>query len=104
MQFRFLENQQLKAFAPTTLIMEVSEDGKTFEKVYDYVNDEPKKLTNDISIKEFTEEIDVKSKNIQYIRLKAEQLGVCPAKHPNAGERTWLFLDEIIVIQKESNK
>ncbi len=101
LRFRFLENQKLKAFAPSKLVMEVSEDGKNFEKVYDYVNDNSAKLTSDISIKEFTEEIDVKSRQIQYIRLRAEQLGKCPAKHPNAGERTWLFLDEIRVILKE---
>jgi len=100
MRCRFLVNQKLKAFAPTKLIMEVSEDGKTFEKVYDYANDEPQKLTEAISIKEFTEEIDVKSRNVKYIRLKAEQLGKCPSEHPKAGERTWLFLDEIIVVQE----
>lgn len=103
LRFRFLVNQKLKAFAPTKLIMEVSEDGKVFEKVYDYVNNEPEKLTDDVFIKEFTEEIDVKSKNIKYIRLNAEQLGTCPNKHPNAGERTWLFLDEIFVSLKNEN-
>jgi sialate O-acetylesterase len=36
-------------------------------------------------------------KNARYIRVKANNIGVCPPGHPGAGDKAWLFIDEIIV-------
>ncbi|NVO20618.1 MAG: chitobiase/beta-hexosaminidase C-terminal domain-containing protein [Bacteroidetes bacterium] len=36
-------------------------------------------------------------KNIRYIRVRAVNIGVCPPGHPGAGEKAWLFVDEIEV-------
>jgi len=31
----------------------------------------------------------------RYIRIHAHNRGVCPAWHPGAGEKAWIFLDEL---------
>ena len=33
----------------------------------------------------------------RYIKVKAKSIGLCPADHPGAGRKAWLFVDEIIV-------
>lgn len=34
---------------------------------------------------------------IEILKLKAVNIGVCPDDHPGAGDKAWLFIDEIIV-------
>jgi hypothetical protein len=33
----------------------------------------------------------------RYVRVRAKNVGVCPAWHPGAGGKAWIFVDEIIV-------
>ena len=33
----------------------------------------------------------------RYVKIAAKNLGVCPAWHPGAGGKAWLFMDEIII-------
>ncbi|MBK6962700.1 MAG: family 20 glycosylhydrolase [Bacteroidales bacterium] len=35
----------------------------------------------------------------RYIRIVAKNRGICPEGHPGAGEKAWLFMDEIMVNQ-----
>jgi len=36
-------------------------------------------------------------KNVRYIKVKASSIGICPPRHPGAGEKCWLFVDEVEV-------
>jgi sialate O-acetylesterase len=36
-------------------------------------------------------------KKVRFIKLKAANIGVCPLGHPGAGEKAWLFVDEVEV-------
>ncbi len=36
-------------------------------------------------------------KKARYIKLKAINTGICPPGHPGAGEKAWLFVDEVVV-------
>jgi hypothetical protein len=36
-------------------------------------------------------------KNARYIRINARNIGICPAGHPGAGGKAWLFTDEIVI-------
>ena len=39
----------------------------------------------------------MKSARARYVRVKAKNIGLCPAWHPGAGRKAWLFVDEIMV-------
>ena len=40
---------------------------------------------------------DLRNTNIRYVKIKAQNIGVCPNGHPSAGGKAWLFVDEIII-------
>ena len=33
----------------------------------------------------------------RYVRATARNIGVCPDWHPGAGEKAWIFADELII-------
>jgi len=37
------------------------------------------------------------NEKVRYVRVKAENISVCPEWHPGAGGKAWLFIDEIVV-------
>jgi hypothetical protein len=39
----------------------------------------------------------MKTIKARYVRVKAENIGVCPKWHSGAGNKAWLFVDEIMV-------
>ena len=42
--------------------------------------------------------IDLSTSNlIQYIKIKANSVSICPDWHPGSGGKAWLFADEIVV-------
>jgi hexosaminidase len=36
-------------------------------------------------------------KRARYVRVIAKNIGACPAWHPGAGEKAWIFADEIVI-------
>ncbi|MCX6216289.1 family 20 glycosylhydrolase [Spirosoma sp.] len=40
---------------------------------------------------------DFKTARARYVRIQAKNAGICPPEHPNAGEKTWFSIDEIVV-------
>ena len=41
--------------------------------------------------------LNVTNLNARYIKIKAENYGVCPDWHLGAGGKTWIFVDEITI-------
>ena len=39
----------------------------------------------------------VNEKNVKFIRVKVENRGVLPKWHPNAGEKAWVMVDEVVL-------
>ena len=37
------------------------------------------------------------SESYRYVRVQAENVGVCPEWHPGAGGKSWVFSDEMII-------
>jgi hexosaminidase len=33
----------------------------------------------------------------RFVRVRARNVGICPSWHPGAGEKCWVFIDEIVV-------
>ncbi|MCU4155335.1 family 20 glycosylhydrolase [Carboxylicivirga sp. A043] len=80
-------------FGPKKVRYEVSADGKSFNEVASF---EPGITESDVNeIVQYPAEFEpVKAR---YVRIVAENVGLCPAWHPAAGGKAWLFSDEVIV-------
>jgi len=81
-------------FLPDTVIVELSENGKTFREVA--------RITNTLSDRRFGVEpvyhsLDFAARTAKYVRIKAISIKKCPGWHRGAGMPAWIFSDEIIV-------
>jgi len=90
----FLQNSASWIFLPSSVEIAFSEDGKEFVVI--------STLANDISpfdpeprVKEFS--ADTTGKKARFVHVHARNIGVCPDGHPGAGNKAWLFADEIII-------
>ncbi|MBI9061167.1 MAG: GH92 family glycosyl hydrolase [Marinilabiliaceae bacterium] len=90
----FLQNTGSWIFLPESLEVSVSSDGKSYKTVSIVKNP----ITSDdrqVQRVEFaTELIKV---NAKYVKVKAKGLPQLPDWHPGAGNRPWIFSDEIII-------
>ncbi len=79
---------------PKSIRISISEDGQHYVEAGIIKNDYPLNSSG-TTIKDF--ELSGLQKNARYIRIQAENIGVCPDWHVGAGEKAWIFMDEIIV-------
>jgi hexosaminidase len=89
-----LQNYASWIFLPEKVIFEVSEDGSNFRKLDEIAND----ITQDekgklIRLFKTTQSAE----NIIAIRISMKNPGTCPPGHSGEGEKSWLFVSEIIV-------
>jgi len=89
-----LEAQSHWIFHPLEIEFSLSSDGKKFfsEKAVSR-----KKLAENENrvIEDFS--VLYAAESCRYIRMKANNVKVCPAWHKGAGGKAWLFIDEVIV-------
>jgi len=89
----FLSDNNSWIFMPKKVTVQVSEDGVTYKSIGE---------------KSFAAESEVKDAviqsvvftakgNFRYIKLTAQNQGICPVWHPGKGEKCWMFVDEIMV-------
>ena len=81
-------------FLPTALIIEVSQDGKTFKELAN--------IPNDISPKQrgkFLHQLQATfpKQSANYLKVTAKNIQHCPDWHEAAGSKAWLCVDEILV-------
>lgn len=91
---RFLRDIKSYIFLPQSVEYFVSNNKKDFKSIKKIISDLPNKEGKTI-IKTF----DFEPKNIsaRYIHIVAKNIGVCPDWHIGAGDKAWLFTDEIII-------
>jgi len=89
----FLQNTRSWIFFPALIEYYVSKDGVNFEKVYDTTNVADEKHSGEY-IKDFCKNLGVETR---YIRVYAKNVGICPSWHIGAGNKAWLFVDEITI-------
>mgnify|MGYP003440950976 FL=1 len=80
---------------PTKVEYYISNDGVNFQLLETVENDVPQKTEGSIIKTFFTN----KEFTARYIKIKAYNLGVNPSWHLSAGEKAWLFIDEVIIEQ-----
>lgn len=89
----FLKNIYSWIFFPVKVEFYLSQDGKTFE-LAGFV-EEPTIKGQGVDLKTFTQE--TAGKSARYIKVHAVNPGVCPPWHEAAGQKCWIFADEIEV-------
>lgn len=80
-------------FLPRSVEYSISEDGVKYSQIPQIKNDVPE-TENKVIRKWFDGKADTKGR---YIRISAKNIGVCPDWHKGAGEKTWIFIDEVSV-------
>ena len=89
----FLQNQGAWIFFPSAVEFQISKDGNIYNSVKRIqVKTE---INPAYEVKEVS--ADIMNEKVRYVRVKAENISVCPEWHPGAGDKAWLFIDEIVV-------
>ncbi len=72
----------------------LSEDGATWSAPVSVENEMPVNTEG-----AFAHELSVSfdAKPVRFVNVKARNLGFCPDWHRGAGDRAWLFADEVVV-------
>ncbi len=89
----FLQDQKSWIFMPEQVEFFISTDGKSFKSA-GVVENEISQEAEEAVI----QELDInKRMKARYVRMVAKSVGTCPAWHPGAGEKAWVFCDEIVI-------
>jgi sialate O-acetylesterase len=89
----FLSDNNSWIFLPKKVTMQVSEDGIS------YTSDGESNFTDENEVKgAIIQPVTYSFKGkVRFIKLTAINQGICPKWHPGAGNKAWLFADEIVV-------
>ena len=90
----FIRDQKSWIFLPSSIEIEISKDGITFQSIPSIVI--PKATPSDENPKTFEFRSKIESQSIKAIRYTIKNPGLCPDWHLGKGNKTWLFLDELI--------
>ena len=89
----FLQEIYSWIWMPTEVEYFVSDDGKSFRSVG--------KVKNTVPIDEdgaFVQEMEVRPRtNARYVKMVAKTIGTCPEGHVGAGQKAWIFCDELVI-------
>jgi hexosaminidase len=90
----FLQNHGAWIYLPTSVEYSLSLDGEEFTPVARITNPIPQDRPGAFS-REFEKRI--RGVRARYVRIVARNVGVNPSWHPGAGEKAFLFADEIVI-------
>ena len=90
----FLESHDSWIFLPTEVSFSFSNDGISFE-LGQKINVKNGKKNGEPN-RYLVEALGLKTQ-ARYVKVKAKNQRVCPEWHVGAGEKTWLFCDEIVI-------
>ncbi|MEI8203114.1 MAG: alpha-N-acetylglucosaminidase TIM-barrel domain-containing protein [Bacteroidota bacterium] len=93
-EINYLLNTNSWIFSPISIDYESSEDGIHFKKLKGAVFCEPNKKEN-IGI--YDTSTGFISSKARYMKIKVKSPKICPIDHPGAGQKCWIFIDEITV-------
>jgi len=90
----FLEDHDSWIFLPTQVSFSFSDDGISFDLGQKINVKEAKK--NGEPNRCLVEAVELKTQ-ARYVKVKANNQRICPEWHVGAGEKSWLFCDEIVI-------
>jgi alpha-L-fucosidase len=89
----FLQQQGSWIFLPSRVTLAVSVDGRNWSRLAEATY--PVERTEKVLVKDLT--FATGEINARYVKVVARNVGTCPPWHSGAGDKAWLFVDEIIV-------
>jgi hexosaminidase len=95
LEIGFYQRQASWIFFPEYVEFYISDDGTEFKKL--------NKIITDVSLKDKKAQrkdytlISSEIYKTRYVKIIAKNIGICPAWHEGAGEKAWIFVDEIVV-------
>jgi predicted alpha-1,2-mannosidase len=90
----FLQDMRSWIWMPTELVVEVSEDGRSFTEAGRISHSVPPDVEG-VFVRDF--EIPLDGRPIRALRYRAINYGTIPKWHPGAGGEAFIFVDELIV-------
>ncbi len=90
----FLQDMPAFIFMPLKVSFEVSNDGKNFFDAGTALNSVDEHISQPVLKTFYSKTLNRK---IRYVKIVAENRGICPPWHRGAGDKAWLFTDEIWV-------
>jgi hypothetical protein len=93
LEIGFMQDNNAWIFMPEKVDFYVSLDGKDFQFAGTVNNDVDSKQTGTI-LKNFSIDFTTKTR---YIKVIAKNIGTCPDWQKGAGNKSWIFTDEIVV-------
>ena len=90
----FLQDQRSWIFMPEEVEFYISQNSSDYLAVGTLKNDVSDTLPEAV-IKDFVKE-GIKGKG-RYVKIRAVNRGVCPEWHVGAGDKAWIFVDEITI-------
>ena len=81
-------------FLPRSVAYFVSDDGQDFRPVSKLLNETPENKEGSF-VQTFSS--SMKPQKARFIKVQAANVGTIPSWHRSAGEKAWLFVDEIVV-------
>jgi predicted alpha-1,2-mannosidase len=88
----FLQDQKSWIFFPDEVSYSISENGKTYRNAGTVKNDVADNTEGSI-IKDFS--INLAETKARFVHVVVRNRGICPPWHPGAGNKAWIFSDEI---------
>ena len=89
----FLQEQKSWIWMPREVEYFVSDDGKNFRSVgkvkNDIADDDPDAVIQEMAVRPRT--------NARYVKMVAKNIGICPEWHVGAGQKAWIFCDELVI-------
>jgi hypothetical protein len=90
----FLQDIDSWIFMPTEVEYSISLDGRDFLKLAVIQNDVSQRFAG-VYLKDFTAKL-VPAQG-RFVKAVAKNIGSCPEWHKGAGEKAWIFADEIVI-------
>ncbi|MBN2245615.1 MAG: GH92 family glycosyl hydrolase [Candidatus Aminicenantes bacterium] len=90
----FLQDQNSWIFMPEEVEFAHSLDGENFH-ILSVIKNDISPREGEVIVRDFTYVSD--AVKTRYVRIHAKNRGVCPPWHKGAGEKAWIFADEIII-------
>lgn len=87
---RSIDGNENWIYLPQSLEILVSNDGKTFNSVKKVNADEIKKMNGVM-------DVNVSNQNARFVKVLLKNHGIISQGKPGAGQKAWLFVDEILI-------
>ena len=93
----FLQEQRSWIWMPSEVEYATSTDGESWRVAGTVVNDVPERRDGGV-VKDFI--FDLGGVEARFVRVRATNRGPCPDWHQGAGNRSWMFADEIVIRER----